>query len=194
MYELPISIEVNGVVHAIRNRGDYRMVLDCFNALNDTELSQQERIVSCLVIFLEEITDESQIYLMPAEDLKGIAEKMMLFFNCGQEEQKQSRNYKLIDWKRDESLICSAINNVAGKEIRLEPYIHWWTFMGYYMAIGECSLSTVVSIRYKQSRNEKLEKYENKFVKDNPQYFNWDRRTAAQIEEDEYIRSIWNSE
>lgn len=190
MYELPVTIKVNETVYAIRNRGDYRMVLDCFNALNDTELNKQERIIACLAIFLEDIHSIEDVYNLP--DIEQVCNEMMRFFNCGQEETGKKLNYRLIDWEKDETLICSAINNVAGKEIRIEPYIHWWTFMGYYVAIGECSLSTVVSIRSKQSRNKKLEKHERQFVTDNPQYFNWDRRTPEQIEEDEFIHSLWN--
>jgi len=192
MYELPVSLSVNGLDHPIRNKGDYRMVLDCFNALNDLELQKQDRIVACLTIFLEEITDIKDVYNLP--DLEEIVKQMMLFFNCGQEETGKKTNYKLIDWQKDETLICSAINKVAGKEVRFEPYIHWWTFMGYYMAVGESALSTVVSIRSKQSRNKKLEKNERQFVADNPQYFNWDRRTAEQIEEDEFLHSLWNAD
>lgn len=192
MYELPTSITVNGIQHPIRNRGDYRMVLDCFTALNDETISKNERIIACLCIFLEEIKDISQINDIP--DLEDVCNAMMKFFNCGQDEQKRQEHFRVMDWEKDETLICSAINKVAGKEIRLELYIHWWTFMGYYVAIGECSLATVVSIRYKQSKNKKLEKYERDFIRDNPQYFNWDRRTVEQKEEDEYIKSIWNKE
>ena len=167
------------------------MVLDCFTALNDETLTRQERIIACLVIFLEDIHSIEDVYEL--EDVEELAKEMMRFFNCGSTETGKKLNYKLIDWEKDETLICSAINNVAGKEVRLEPYIHWWTFMGYYTAIGESPLSTVVSIRSKQSKNKKLEKYEKQFIAENPQYFNWDRRTIEQKEEDEYIRSIWNN-
>ena len=168
------------------------MVLDCFVALNDEKLSKNERIIACLCIFLEEIQSVSDIMELP--DLEIICDEMMKFFNCGQEETRKPENFRVIDWEKDETLICSAINKVAGKEIRLEPYIHWWTFMGYYVAIGESSLATVVSIRYKQSKNKKLEKHERQFITDNPQYFNWDRRTVEQKEEDELIYSIWNQD
>lgn len=192
MYELPTEIKVKDKSWAIRNRGDFRIVLDCFTALNDIELSQQERMVACLAIFLQDVTCIEDVYKIP--DLEDVCKQMMIFFNCGQEESGKKLGYRLIDWERDESLLCSAINKVANKEIRLEPYIHWWTFMGYYMAVGESSLSTVVSIRSKQSKNKKLEKYEKQFIADNPQYFNWDRRTVDQIDEDNLIKSMWNQE
>lgn len=192
MYELPTEIKVKDNSWAIRNRGDFRIVLDCFTALNDIELSKQERIIACLAIFLEDVTCIEDVYKIP--DLEEVCKQMMLFFNCGQEESGRKLSYRLIDWKRDESLICSAINNVANKEIRLEPYIHWWTFMGYYMAVGESSLATVVSIRSKQSKNKKLEKHEKQFIAENPQYFNWDRRTIEAIDEENLIMSMWNQE
>ena len=104
-------------------------------------MEKQERIIACLAIFLEDVTCIEDVYKIP--DLEEVCKQMMIFFNCGQEESGRKLPYRLIDWKRDESLLCSAINNVANKEIRLEPYIHWWTFMGYYMAVGESSLATV---------------------------------------------------
>jgi hypothetical protein len=39
------------------------------------------------------------------------------------------------------------------------------------MAIGDGALATVVGIRDKIARGKKLEKYEQDFKRDNPQYF-----------------------
>ena len=56
MFELPINITTqSGDVYGITNKGDYRMVLDCFNALNDTELSEDERVLASLLIFYNDI-------------------------------------------------------------------------------------------------------------------------------------------
>ena len=117
---------------------------------------------------------------------------MFWFFDCGQNYEQTKSSPSLIDWEKDSNLICSAVNNVAGKEIRDEGYIHWWTFMSYYMAIGDCALSNIVGIRYKLAKGEKLEKYEKKFIQDNPQYFNRDYRTADQKAADEYVKALWN--
>ena len=64
--------------------------------------------------------------------------------------------------------------------------------MGYYMGVGECALSTIVSIRTKKAKGKKLEKYESQFVRENPQYF-WNMQTAEQRELDAEIRRLWNS-
>ena len=192
MYDIPITITVNGTTRAIRNRGDYRMVLDCFSALNDVELSQNERVFSSLIIFYEDFNDLSDLRV-GEEELRELVEAMFDFFNCGQPEGKAT-NYKLIDWDGDSQLICSAINNVANTEIRALPYLHWWTFMGYYMAIGESTLSMVVGIREKIIKGKKLEKYEREYRQNNPQYFTWDSKTTQDKEDDELLKQIWNRE
>jgi len=192
MYELPITITVNENVYSIRNKGDYRMVLDVFTVLNDVELSEQERILTSLIIFYTEFDDVKRLFACSEEELTALTEEMFNFFNCGQTSPGANTNVKLIDWDNDEQLISSAINNVANTEIRSVEYCHWWTFMGYYCAIGESPLSTVVGIRSKIVKGKKLEKYEQEFRRDNPQYFNWDRRTLQEKEDDALLQELWN--
>ena len=119
---------------------------------------------------------------------------MFKFFNCGENESPGAKvNHKLIDWQKDSNLISSAINKVAGKEIRLEPYVHWWTFMGYYLAIGDSPLSSIVGIRNKIAKGKKLDKNELQFRQNNPQYFSLDTRTVDQQEADILAKELWNS-
>ena len=192
MYELPTSIEVNGRKYKIRNRADYRMILSCFDALNDEELTLYERTMAALIIFYEDFNELDDVANW--EDLDEGIQKMYDFFNCNQPEIKQSHNsYNLIDWNADANLICSAINVVAQKEIRAEKYMHWFTFFGYYMAIGECVLTSIITIRYKIASGTKLEKHEQKFKEENPQYFNRDMRSIQDKADDEWLRQMWNS-
>lgn len=192
MYELPTTVTVNDTVYAIRNNGDYRMVLDCFQVLNDVELSENERILACLIIFYEDFNDIESVLSLDGEAIKSLLDNAFLFFNCGQEHAQGETNYKTIDWETDSQLISSAVNKVAGKEIRAETYLHWWTFMGYFNAVGESALSTVVGIRSKIAKGKKLEKYEAEFRRNNPQYFTWDMRTLKQKEDDELLNQLWN--
>jgi hypothetical protein len=186
-YELPTSVILNDAEHAIRKDGDFRMVLDCFRLLQDTELEENERILACLVVFYDELNDVEDIQRLG--DIEEAVKQMFSFFNCG---QKQSAGInteaKVIDWDKDSLMIISAINNVAGKEIRAEKYLHWWTFMAYYMAIGESSLSTVVNIRRKIIKGKKLEKFEQDYVNENPELF---KRTENYTkEEQDYLNDI----
>lgn len=194
MYGLPTTVTVNDITYTIRDSGDFRMVLECFSVLNDVELSENERILTFLLIFYEDFNEVENVLSLDQDTLKALIDNAFLFFNCGQHHTSGETNYKTIDWKDDEQLISSAINKVAGKEIRAEIYLHWWTFMGYFNAIGESALSTVVGIRSKILKGKKLEKYEQEFKRDNPQYFMWDRRTLQQKEDDELLNQIWNKE
>lgn len=193
MYEIPTSITVDGSKFHIRNDGDYRVVLDCFSALQDAELDTKERVLVCLLIFYDTFTAVSDLY--QCTQLNELVEEMYKFFNCGTEQtQGTHSNYKLIDWEQDAQLISSAVNAVAHTEIRSEPYIHWWTFMGYYTAIGECPLSTIITIRHKLVTQQKLEKYERKFRADNPQYFVWRSVSVEKNDADQLLKELWKSE
>lgn len=193
MYELPVTIDINGRECHIRNKGDYRMVLDCFSALSDIDIeSDTERILVSLIIFYEDLDVDTVLHLSE-EEAKERVVKMYDFFDCGQDMTnaiKSSR--KLMDWEQDAQLIISAVNNVAHKEVRTEQYIHWWTFMGYYMSIGESAFSTIISIRNKILRGKKLEKHEQEFRNENPQYFIWNHKTLEEQEAENYIMDLWN--
>ena len=45
MWSLPISVEIDGTEYAIRNKCDYRVVLDVISALNDEELEMELELV-----------------------------------------------------------------------------------------------------------------------------------------------------
>ena len=196
MFELPTTIIVNGVEYPIRNKGDYRVILDCFSALNDDELDISTRAITALIIFLENMcTQYDLLSIFPtAETLEVAIKEMYRFINCGDEEDAigAKAKHSVVDWEQDQQLIASAVNNVARTEVRALPYLHWWTFMGYYMGIGECTFSTIVNIRSKIKEGKKLEKYEQDFKKDNPQYFVI-KKTAEEKTFDDDIRKLWNA-
>lgn len=204
MFELPTSIIIEDEEYPIREKGDYRVILDCFSVLQDIELEEKERIIICLSIFYEDalsLDEEGNVDISAVYDLFNTEEKlnkavseMMNFFSCGDSRPGARHNYKLIDWEQDNHLIASAINNVARTEIRSLDYLHWWTFMGYYISVGESTLSTVVRIRDKIVKGKKLEKYEREFRQDNPQYFIWNKNTAEQNEIEELGRQLWNAD
>ena len=191
MYEIPTKIIVDGKEFPIRNNGDYRMVLDCFKALQDADLNPKERVFCSLIIFYADINSIADINKFT--DLETAITEMFDFFNCGKAQSVGKKmNHKLIDWEGDSQMICSAINKVANKEVRAEPYIHWWTFMGYYSAVGESLLSTVITIRDKMMRGKKLEKHEREFRMNNPEYFVWNAQSVADEEAKKLFNEVWN--
>ena len=194
MYALPTYVEVNGKQYNIRQRGDYRIILDCFDTLTDVELSEDERVLASLLIFYNEF-DEIEDLPTDEETFLGLINQMYWFMNVGNEDEAPGAqmDFAVIDWKADEVMVVSAINKVAGQEVRLVDYMHWWTIMGYFMAVGESMLSTVVSIRSKIAKHEKLEKWEEKFRKDNPKYFVWRNIDLHVAQQKALLDEVWNT-
>ena len=191
MYRLPTEVEIEGQYLHIKDDGDFRVVLDCFSVLEDIELSEQERVLCALIVFYD-LEDFDDLYKIP--NLEEATKQMFAFFEADMPESKGGQDYKLINWDTDSAIICSAVNKVAGKEVRNEAYLHWWTFMGYYMAVGESSLSTVVGIRSKIVKGKSLEKWERQFRTENGQFFNWDSKSVQQKEDEAWLKSVWNKD
>lgn len=192
MYTIPISVVIDNVEYGIRNNGDYRVILDCFSALQDVDLTEQERVFASLIIFYQDLNNLEDV-LTQANLVERVSE-MYKFFNCGDVDTLGTKvPYKLIDWEQDSQLISSAINAVANTEIRSSPYIHWWTFMGYFSAIGKSLLSNVITIREKLLKGKKLEKYEREFRRDNPKYFVWNSKSVDDAQADKLLQELWNN-
>lgn len=193
MYELPTTVPVSGTVYNIRNNADYRTILGVIATCEDVELTAEEQIIISLIIFYEKLDSVDSVFeTFDTPDLLDEAlQAMMDFIGCYDDDVGYKTQHKVIDWVQDEQLIVSAINKVAQTEIRALPYLHWWTFISYYMAVGECTLSTIVGIRDKIARGRKLDDFEKEFKRDNPQYFRW---KSEQSESDMLLKEIWNKD
>jgi len=153
--QLPISLNIGEIEYAINS--DYRIGLILMVALSDPDLSSQEK---AYILVKNLYCDE-----MPNELIGEAIKKATWYLDGGKEQKKQS--YKVMDWEQDEAMIFASVNKIAGKEIRMVEYMHWWTFLGYFNEIGEGLYTNVLSIRQKKAKNKKLEKYERDFYNDN---------------------------
>lgn len=168
---LPKKLNINGIDRAIRS--DFRVALLIFQACADPELSDEEKatvMVECLY--------EDEI---PLKDYQEANEKASWFLDGGNSlDDKQGQAKKVMDWEQDEQIIFSAVNKVAGYETRVQEYIHWWTFLGFFNEIGEGLLSSVINIRQKKNKGKKLEKYEQEFYRENKSLIDIKQRYTAQ--------------
>lgn len=155
--KLPTTLDIDGKEYKIRT--DYRIVLTIFEAFNDIELKDNEKIYVMLELLYEE----------KPNNLEEAIKQANWFLDGGKQYEEFNKTKKVMDWEQDESIIFSAVNKVAGYETRSKEYIHWWTFLGYFSEIGEGLFSTVINIRQKKNRGKKLEKYEQEFYKNNKQ-------------------------
>jgi len=74
---------------------------------------------------------------------------------------------RLFSWKQDARHIMAGVNKAAGRELRQERFVHWWTFLSWFHAMGEGSFLTLVSIRDKLARGKKLDGWEQEFYRQN---------------------------
>lgn len=85
-------------------------------------------------------------------------------------------------------MIVSDINRIAGKDVRGEKFLHWWTFVSWFNGIGEGQLSFVVGIRDKLRRGKKLSAPEREFYRKNRSVVDF---KTVYTEEDETILNNW---
>ena len=148
---LPKTACIGG--RCFRIRSDFREILDICAALNDPELTDQDRAEVAVKIFYP---DWDQI-----TDMAAAVKFMLWFLDGGMDRGDQRPQPKQMDWEQDFPMIIAPINRVAGRDVRALPYMHWWTFIGYYMEIGDCTFSTILDIRRKLRKHKKLEKWEH---------------------------------
>ncbi len=162
---LPETLTVSGVEYPIRT--DYRNVIQIFEAFQDPELYPEEKqIVSVYLLFSDFAgPDDVDAAVGNGFDLEEAVKQIAWFIAAGRSEKKE--DHPTYSWRQDEQMIFSAVNKVAGTETRELPYLHWWTFVGYFNEIDECTFTYIMGIRHKINEGKKLEKHEREFLAKN---------------------------
>jgi len=178
-WKLPVNAEFGGMLYAINT--DFRDILEILSYLDDLDTPEYLRWKIALALFYEE--------QVPEKFLQEAMEYLAKFIACGEMETKPGP--KLLDWEQDAQAIVADVNRVAGTEIRMLPYLHWWTFISYFQAIGEGQLSALVSIRNKLQRGKKLEKWEQEFYQENKARIDFKiKYTAEELAEQERLKKL----
>lgn len=157
-YELPQSVIINDSEYFFLH--DYKSILEAIKPFSSPDLLEEEQIELAFERFY---IDSDKI---KSDDMQEAIESMMLFISCNKPNTSTKKQKPLYDWDKDLHLIIRPINKVVGHDIRLDN-IHWWTFMSYFMEIGESTFATYVGIRDKKNRGKKLDKQEEEIYKNN---------------------------
>lgn len=183
--QLPKSVNVNGTDYEIRS--DFRNILTIFEALEDPNLTDQDKayvLLRRIYVDLESI---------PKKDITDAYKAAVDFIEGASSSKGKESRYKLFNWVKDEHMIFPAVNKVAGCEVRLVEYMHWWTFLGYFSSVDREDLwSFVLSIRQKRAKGKKLEKYEREFLNANRELCSIESNVPAKKAE-ETLQDIFNS-
>lgn len=186
-YDLPKHVLVGQ--QELEVRYDFRVILEIFEALNDPDLSDQERAFVVLQMFY---LDFQQI-----TDFEEAIKSLFWFINGGKnEENSQKKQPQIVSWEQDFPYIIAPVNRVLGYEARTVSYdpksntggVHWWTFLSAYMEIGECLFAQIVAIRSKRARGKKLDKTDQEFYQKNRALIDIKRRYTEK--EDDLVK-LW---
>lgn len=185
-YGLPTSVTIDG--HDFPVRYDFRVNMDIFEAINDPDMDNQERVIAVLTMFYPDYENIS--------DYEEAVKKLFWFINGGEEVAGRRKSPKLVDWQQDYRLIIAPVNRVLGQESRSISYdaktnaggLHWWTFLAAYQEIGDCLFAQVVRIRSKRSKGKTLDKAEREFYRKNRDII--DIKTRYSKDEEEFLSQL----
>ena len=159
LYELPTALEFGGRAWAIN--ADYRDVLRVLAAFGDPDLTDGEKAYVCLRNLYPQMEE------IPPEQMQAAFDAALAFIDGGRAGGERP-GPRTMDWEQDAPLIFPAVNRAAGFEVRSAKFLHWWTFLGYFMEIRDSTFATVLALRAKRARGKKLEKHEQEYWRDNP--------------------------
>ena len=189
IWDFPISVTIDGEEYEIQNNCDYRVILDCIAVYEDTSLDLITQHQSALIIFYKEPHK--------VKNVEEAIKQMLRVIDCESEEEFAEKSNtqtepqpRLMSWQKDFKFIAPAVSRVLGYDVRTpNKFTHWWSFMGAYMEIGECTWSTFISIRKKKMHGQKLEEWEQKIYRENKKDIDLPQNLTD--EEKEWLDSDW---
>ena len=66
--------------------------------------------------------------------------------------------------------------------------MHWWTFLGYYYEIGDCTFAQIVKIRNAKLKGKKLDKSDQEWLRQNADLVFIDQKTT---QEEDNLLALW---
>lgn len=153
---LPESLNVNGTEYEINT--DFRIALLILQAANDNSLNDREKAAVILYnLFCDEVKEE---------DIEEALKEAAWFLDGGDNyDDTPASPTPIISWEQDQRYYFSAVNKVAGHDIRKDEHLHWWSFLSLMAEIGEGMFAQMLNVRRKRSEGKKLTKDENEFFK-----------------------------
>lgn len=167
---LPQRVWVKG--EALEVNTDFRVILTIFAALQDPDLTDQEKSWVVLCRFYK----EPEKIQDPDEALAAFA----AFADCGTGGRQGPR---LMDWIQDYPILAPAIDRVLGYSSRSCPYLHWWEYLGAFREVGDGLFAQVVAIRRLRAQGKKLSPQQEAFARANSQLIRLNPRLSRQEQE-----------
>lgn len=138
--EYPEYAEINGKTYKINT--NYQTGIDCFRAIESTEITDYERPYAIIGLLFGEDT------YFDFEDMQIAMEKAIKFLCCGKENNANSNQKKLMDFDYDKGKIIASFISDYQIDLDKVEYMHWWKFCDLIAGLTEKSiLSRVIDLR-----------------------------------------------
>lgn len=160
LYSLPRQAVLEGVTYDLNT--DFRVILKIFRVFGDETLPPMLRWLTALRLFYRQE--------IPISHRQAAMEYLGDFLRCG---AADSPGEPLFSWEKDAAPIIAGVNAAAGREVRMEENVHWWTFLGWFHAMPTGMFSALISIRQKKRKGQKLEPHEEEFYRENKSLVDW---------------------
>jgi hypothetical protein len=154
IWQLPVKTKIGGADYDLHT--DFRDILEIFAYLQNPDLPEPVRWRIALGLFYEQP-------VMPEHRQEALA-YLSEFLRCG---APNTPGPRLLDWQHDAGAIIAGVNKAAGQELRSLPFVHWWSFLGWFHAMEPGQLSALVSIRDRLRRGKPLEDWQKEFYAEN---------------------------
>ena len=175
---LPRSLDIGGDNVAID--ADFRNVLEILSAFEDGDLTEGEQ--RKLLI--------DRLYSEPVADLGDALAQAYWFLSGGSERKSSGRGKdygQLYSWVQDRLYILSAVDAVLGYSCRHKRFVHWWDFLGAWMAVTESAISSAIHLR-KRKKQGPLTKEERKQWDEDPDFY--ELRTTSDDAADALLKML----
>lgn len=147
----PSKVKIDGKDYRLNT--DFRVGLKIMFAMQDDELTLQEKMIIMLRLLYKEI---------PINIEKAV-EYAVAFLNCNEQgKEKSGSSIVLFSWEKDAKYIYSAIKQAHGIDLEVAS-IHWWKFRYMFLDLKpDCFFNRLVGVRDRKAKG-KMDKADKEF-------------------------------
>lgn len=131
--ELPKSVDIDGEEYTINC--DFRAGIKLDEIVN-SDMSEESKLIELLSLY----------YVKMPTNLQEAIDKILWFYRCGEDEQKEEerqrykrRNSKepAYSFSQDSPYIYAAFKEQYGIDLSTIEYLHWWKFVALFNSLNE---------------------------------------------------------
>lgn len=127
---------------------DFQTGIQIMQALDDEELTEQERIATALNLLF--LIDDENGNPLPLPDMQTAIDGLVWFLtDWNHDHNSKTDNTRVTDYDIDQWRIYSAFRQHYGINLNTDK-LHFWEFMGLLTTLPECAYTRVIDIRAKK--------------------------------------------